>query len=275
MGMTYKKIAGAFLCFNRPEYTDQVLTSIENAEEANEIDWFVFQDGIQNNISGNIYAEEDDILKVRERVNNSTLPIKRFKQNSSNLSIALQKHKAHKLFKQYDLVYFFEDDLVISKYYLRLLRVLAEQFPNDMGMMNTHPDNTKKGLNEIHRCSIARIWGYYMNRQVFNKIKEEYGRFAEEIGKIDYNIKWQTKGVRYIVDFPWKCHDITVSRLVKNSGSVKWWPRRTRGVYIGEYGAIAYRDPEKYKRKGFHNQPTLEKINSYQNDGAIEEFVVR
>lgn len=271
--MKYSKIAGAILCFNRPEYTKEVISSIEKADESNDIDWYVFQDGLINDISGKQYGTKEQISAVRDVIYSSTLPIKRFKRNKYNHSIALQKHKAHRLFKQYDLVYFFEDDLVIGKHYLRLLRIMAEQYPDAIGLMNVHPSSTSIGqLGHITRCPLPRLWGYYMNRQSFNKIKNEYATFVNEISKVDYNAKWQTPHVRDIVNYRWKCHDITVTRLCRQAGIQKYWPTVTRGRYIGKKGAIAYRNEKKFKNKGFERQPN---IITYDEDATRKGFKLK
>jgi hypothetical protein len=121
------KIAGAIICFDKYDYTLQAVRSLEKSVEAENIDWYVFQDGMTNPLTGISYAEEKKLDLVRTIFNTSTLPIKHFEQSVGNGSIPQQKYKAHQVFEMgdYDTVFFFEDDLVVSKYYLRLLRIMA------------------------------------------------------------------------------------------------------------------------------------------------------
>ena len=74
------------MCFKRPDYLEETITSLENAEEANEVNWYVFQDGAENKLTGEIYATQEELDSVSKIINNSTLPIKEFIQQENNIS---------------------------------------------------------------------------------------------------------------------------------------------------------------------------------------------
>jgi heptaprenylglyceryl phosphate synthase len=109
------KIASAIMCFKRPDYLEQTIKSLENADESSEVDWFVFQDGAENKISGEVYATQSELDAVADVINTSTLPIKEFTQQDSNISPSQQRYLILSLLNEYDLVYVFEDDLIVSK----------------------------------------------------------------------------------------------------------------------------------------------------------------
>jgi len=111
-------IACAVFSYNRPEYLERVLRSLVRNEGVRDCDWFFFQDGGKN---------EEDWKKVRKCA--GLLEGSNLEVNSKNVGIAKQKRKAHKLFNDYDRVVFFEDDMVVSKYYLRVIRQISEEFP--------------------------------------------------------------------------------------------------------------------------------------------------
>ncbi|PNX46239.1 MAG: hypothetical protein BV457_08050 [Thermoplasmata archaeon M9B1D] len=253
--MSFEKTAGAIICFNRPDYTKQVLDSLEKCEESKDIDWYIFQDGITNPITGNSYAVEKEVKAVENIVLNSNLPIKKFTQSETNISIPQQKYLAHQLFNEYDLTIFFEDDLVVSPYYIRLLLIMANQYPDKLGSLYRQR-NRGNNLYRLEYYSGARLWGYYMSRDVYSKIEKEYTEYYNQIKKIDYNVRWQTPNIRKIFTYPTIMHDVTLTRVCRKVGARKLYPYISRATYIGKNGAIAYRSEKFWHKKGMHLQPS-------------------
>lgn len=263
------KIASALMCFKRPDYLAETIESLENAEEANEVDWYVFQDGAENKLSGEIYATQEELDSVAEIINNSTLPIKEFTQQKNNISPSQQRYLILSLLNEYDLLYVFEDDLIVSKYYLRLLRIMAEQFPDYIGIMNRHTNIGSK-LSAVETCGFARLWGHYMTSNTFKKIKELYTEYYEFAQGFDFH---QRKNTEIIVNprVPWVLDDIVINRLCRKFGVAKLWPKITRGRYIGKYGMVAYKLDAYWKRKGMDKQP---KSITYESDATLQKFTL-
>lgn len=268
------KIAGAIICFDKYDYTLQAVRSLEKCVEVENVDWYVFQDGTTNPLTNIPYATEKKLDAVQEIFDTSTLRIIDFERSEWNGSIPQQKYKAHQVFEKddYDTVFFFEDDLVVSKYYLRLLRVMARQFPRHIGMVNREANTGK--LYQLQECTIARMWGYYMTRKVYNIIKDDYSKYYHVIKNIDYN----NRRMFTVADYDHKSlptgtrmHDITMTRLCRNAGIAKFWPAITRGTYIGKYGKLAYRTDEYWKKKGMDKQP---KNIEYESDVNLERWRV-
>lgn len=249
-----KKIAASVMAFNRPEYLKPVMRSFEAAAEAQDIDWYVFLDNRINKFSNIEYAKLGDINAVYQLIMDSTLPIKEIIRNTHNEGIALQKHKAHQLFNDYDLVFFFEDDLVIGKYYLRLLRVLAKSYPGCVGMMNRHYNSGP--VDGVSVYNIARLWGYYMTSEVWSKIEIDWNIYYDRIKNYDYRIRK-------------KKQDLYLGKMLLKNSVRKLWPCVTRGTYVGKFGSSAYKTEEFWKRRKMHRQPA--KIE-HPEDATIGKF---
>ena len=266
------KIAGAIICFDKYDYTLQAVNSLEKSVEVENVDWYVFQDGVTNPLTGISYTKEKKLDAVQSIFDTSTLRIMDFERSEWNGSIPQQKYKAHQVFEMddYDTVFFFEDDLVVSKYYLRLLRIMARQFPQHLGMVNREENSGQ--LDELVKCSIARLWGYYMTRQVYDRIKDDYSKYYHVIKNIDYNNRrmfteedYDHKGLPTGT----RMHDITLTRLCRRVGITKYWPRVTRATYVGKFGKLAYRTEEYWKRKRMHRQP---KRIEYEEDATMDTW---
>lgn len=256
--------------FNRPEYLEPALKYFEAAEESDDFPWYAYVDGAENLISGAVYAKQDDIDRCVMLLENSSLPIHKIIVNADNHCIARQKHKAHELYDEHDLLFFFEDDMLIGKHYLRLLRIALEQYPMHAVIMNTHMN--RGSLSILRDCGIARVWGYGMSRGLYCNIKPEWDHFATRIATVDYIQRSSIKGIKRRLGIRWKSHDITITRLCRQYGDGKLWPDVSRGFYIGRKGAIAYRTDRTWFKKRMHRQP---KQITYPADGILTEFQYR
>jgi len=261
------KIASAIMCFKRPDYLKETIKSLEDADESNELDWFVFQDGAENKISGEVYATQSELDAVASIINTSTLPIKEFIQQDSNISPSQQRYLILSLLNEYDLIYVFEDDLVVGQHYLRLLRIMAEQFPNYTGIMNRHT-NVGNDKTAVEVCGFARLWGHYMNSDTYGKIKELYAEYYEFVKGFDFHQRRKSKLVRN-PRVPWVLDDIVINKLCRKFGVGKLWPMVTRGRYIGRHGMVAFKTRKYWERKGMHKQP---QIITYESDASLKAF---
>ncbi len=267
--MSTHKIAGVYLAFDRADYTKETIGALEKCVDADDIDWFIFQDGIENPLSGKVYATEDDLNSVKKIIDTSSLNIVEFERSDWNGSIPQQKWKAHQVFKKgYDTIFFFEDDLLVSKYYLRLLKIMAHQFPDDLGFLYSNT-NSGSDLRQLAYCGDARLWGYYMNSHLYESIEDDYNNYYSEIQKLDYNSRELFKGVK--INFPTRMHDVTITRLCKKYGAKKFMPYVTRATYIGKKGKLAYRTDAFWERKKMDRQP---KKIQYPKDATLESFNV-
>ena len=269
--MKYKNIAGVVFGFRRNDYLKRTIDSLEKNTEANNLTWYAFLDGAVNQISGNRYAEDSQIEACKKVFEDSKLNFTII-QNRYNKCIALQKEKAHQLYNDHDCIFFFEDDLVVSPYYIRLLRIALEQHPMYTILMNTNKSGGR--LNQLTLCNIARIWGYGMSRELYHRIATRYTKYVDFMKDYDYLLRNNAKGIRGRLKrhkVYWHSHDINITRLSREFGKGKLWPRKTRGFYIGEKGAIAYRTKRTWLNKNMHKQP---KDYIYRSDKRLDGFVI-
>lgn len=267
------KLAGCILCFDRPHYLEQLLDSIENSLGANRADWFAFVDGAFNKKSGRIATKQKKIDQNIAVLKNSNIGFKNIQINEWNQGIAIQKDRAHSLFDDYETVMFFEDDLVIGRYYIKLLRLAIRDYPNDMILMNRHPEPKKASREYLNECGIARAWGYILNRHVYAKFRDRWKEYISYIGKVDYKKRLSVDREKR-KKFPYGSfsHDVVLTNLLRESGSRKLWPEISRGQYIGKKGSYAYALPHFWKKRKMHKQ--REKIN-FKEDFNLKRFKLR
>lgn len=266
--LKFRNVGAALFTFAKPECTRQVIDSIlKNRKIGYNIDWHVFHDGAVNINSGARHTTDEINQQTLEIIKNSGLPYKSLIINEYNEGIARQKHKAHLLYPNYDLMYFFEDDLLLGTYYLRLLKVLAQSFPRQVGTLHKHFNSG--GFDQVEAYTgAARLWGYYMPRQVYTQIKVEWEAYYRHIEGEDY-IGCRARGYRRAAR-----HDKNLSRMLHEAGKAKLWPCITRGRNIGERGHLAYQEGGTlWKQNKLDKQPI--KIAYPRYDKRVTRFIRR
>ena len=235
-----KNVACAVLAFDRPYYFIEVLNSLKTNTLANEIDWYFFVDGPVTK-NGVKIANADSIQRTVELIKWAST--NSFKQkcftfiSKYNMGIAKQKQSAHKLFEDYEQVLFFEDDMLVSPYYIQLLLNMQNQFPDDMvyaparALSHIHPDAR---LNHVIDMT-EHLWGYSMRREAFLKIKDDFDAYCEDTGDCykqrDNNLLIKKYDLGKI-----SSHDSMIEKTLKRKGIRKICTTVPRGFYIGESG---------------------------------------
>lgn len=265
-------IAGCILAFNRPKYLQQVVNSIEQSSNIDDINWYAFVDGVVNEFSGVPAGNPDTVKRTLEILEESALNFD-ITVNDWNNGVALQKNKAHQLFSSYETVLFFESDLIVGKHYIKLLRLALDTFPEHLILMNRHPSPERKDLHHLNECRIARLWGYGLRVQQYRKFKKRWEEYISYIGRIDYR-KRNSVDKRIRDKFPYGSfsHDVVLTNLLRESGTKKLWPEISRGKYIGQKGNYAYTLPHFWKKRKMNEQP--DKI-TFKKDEDRKNFVLR
>jgi len=268
------RIAGTMMCFDRPHYLESVLKSFEEADEAHEIDWFMFQDGAVNEFSEVRYAEDGDLEDVASLIRNTSLPVKEFFRQEYNVSPAQQRYLMYQVLQDYDLVYVFDDDMVIGQHYFSLLRKMALQYPNYVGLLfatGRIPVN-KESLRKLRTVRIARLWGHYMTRKNWLKFEDDHRIYYNHMKTRDYFIYMKRGGRRkdpLPERIPTGMDDCIVNHLCRRNGVEKLVPHISRAKYIGKYGNISYKLDKYWIKKGMANQ--REKI-TFPSDANLKRF---
>jgi len=175
-------IACAVLAFKRPKYLRRVIDSLAKNTRAAEVDWYFFVDGAvtKNGI------KRADFNKIRQVINKIHDFPKSYMINISetNDGIAKQKQKAHQLFDSYEQVIFFEDDMIVSPFYISLLINMQKAFPNDLvAAPATATKNIEEKASVKHIRDIRQhFWGYSLKAHTFQKIKSKFDAYCEDVG---------------------------------------------------------------------------------------------
>lgn len=263
------KIASVILTFNRPNYFKRTLNSLEKNIEIEDIDWFILQDGKQNKISKEVYSEVKPHEKVLELAHNSILPNKHIITQEFNISPAQQRYKALELLNDYELLFCFDDDMVVSRYYIKLLKQMANQFPNYIGLLYSNKKRSSK-MDILRVVNNPRLWGHYITQESYFKIKDKYKKYYEFMKTFDYHQR-RSSGVdmsntSFIMD------DIVITRLCRQKGIKKLEPDVSRGLYIGKFGMVAYKTENYWNKKKMNKQS---KDIEFESDRNLERFILK
>lgn len=265
------RIACAVMCFNRPNYLKQVIESILNNENYNNFDWFFYQD--DHTIDGIKYADHELINESTNIILKNSNKFKFFTlfQADENIGVARQKQKAHQLFKEYENVIFFEDDMILSPYYLHLLVTINKQFSKCIVQANDRTgglpkDNFTLHLNELIP-SWCHWWGYLMPYDIYKQIQEGFDYYVNFIGP-NYR-KRPSKAIKQEFNVGATSHDAILSLYSEKSNIQKLTTVVPRAKYIGERGLHAR--PEWYKKFKFN----IEKPYIFEEDKDITFFKLK
>lgn len=122
----------------RYKYSKQCLDSLEKNSDL-DCDFLLYNDGALNLISGERYADDDEVKKNVEVFLNSKLPNKTVIVKSHNIGGANVKLEILKYaFPRYKYLMMLDNDLVFNKYYIKTIKTLFKQFKNtNTGMIQT------------------------------------------------------------------------------------------------------------------------------------------
>jgi hypothetical protein len=171
-----RREAGVIITFARPKYYRKAMQSLCKCHDTG-FDWFVFQDHFDGYPERNDSASitEDAVNENIQITNASSLNIVQHKINERNRGINYQINQAMQLFENYDILYIFEDDLIVSPHYVNLLRRCSEQYPKIVSSFHNIKRIRKYRIPEhLHYMVEAkkpRLWGFYLTKQVWNVIK--------------------------------------------------------------------------------------------------------
>jgi len=266
------KIAVAVMCFNRPHYLEPVLRSFEEADEVNELDWFFFQDGAVNYYSEVRYTDDKPLNAVTKLIEDSTLPNKKLIKQEYNISPAQQRYNMYTLLDDYDLLYVFDDDMIVGQHYFSLLRKMAEQFKRNTGILYTNHSAkpVKQNLDKVTVKKIARLWGHYMWRDNWLKFRKDHTIYYNFMKEKDFFIyRRQGPFTDMPKEMPHISDDKVVNELCRRYNIRKLVPRVSRAKYIGKFGTLAYKEDRFWIKKGMHKQS---EIITHAGDGKLKAF---
>lgn len=275
------KLGVAIISFNRLNYLLRVIESLEKQSYLKNTKFHLFQDGYKNIFSGKIKAKKEDIEKSIMLFKTSELTkggsILRVEQNVGN---GRNQHTANEIMSSiYDYYLVIEDDVLLSPDYLRLCRVLIDQFGQrkDLFSFNLNfkklcaPIELKSSLNKVifdethwwAECIISRQW----------KIAREYFKdYFGLIQEVDYSDL-----PREEIQNLFKKHNFEKKQCSQDAGKdfslFRAKLRRmttivNRGFYIGQQGI--HFTPKLYAQMQWHKQAPY----IFSSDKQLNEFIL-
>jgi len=273
--------------FNRVDYFDETLTSLEANPEAHDCDLHVYLDG----------GPKANQEALHKRIDSSSFENITVVARDENWGIGRHLIDARRrLFDQqnYDRVLLFEDDMVLAPSYVAtLLNIMDWSMDyNDIGTVMAYninhdaPEVQASQTNEVIATN-RHFWGYGMAKSVWDDIKsvvyEFEQRYLTDVAYADRShrsIRWrfirsvakkgriERPGNSLVPEsiltapfstFPYKCptsQDAITALALWRHGYARLTTRVSRAKYVGQEGFSF--SPEMFEKMGFGEQNTLE-----------------
>lgn len=260
--------------FNRPNYVRRCIRSLERCVDKETVDWHLMQGGAVNKFSGERWATDQEIADCLEILENADLPNKTLHVNSENVGIAIQRDRIWSLFDEgYEYVYHVEGDIVVGKYFLRLARILMDQFPEYLGSMyrSVRAENVTidGNLDQVLISDHGAHMVDFLHRDTFSKIEDDWNQFIDIVWGHDFP-RGDTPDEELADEFTEGVDgsDKVLSYITRMNDVLQVKPVVSRASDIGEYGM--YHTPEKRADMPAGEEGQLE----YAEDADIERFEV-
>jgi glycosyltransferase involved in cell wall biosynthesis len=249
------------MSFNRPHYLEPVLESLAAQTSLNGRAVVLFQDNSVSPHSGNRYAQDRDIAACIETFSR-IFPAGEVILAEHNLGIARNFLRAEEFMfdkENNEACYFFEDDLVLSPYYLAMMdQIYSFAKANDRvgyfgayGMLRMPLEQQTQHCGVMRRLSFH--WGFGLTRQHWSDLRswlEPYYKFTEGM---DYKDKRRNEAAQEYrqrgVPVTTANQDVMKQIGTTQLGRVSINTTACFANYIGVQGVNC--TPEKYERQGF------------------------
>lgn len=190
----FPRIPIAILSFDRPNYLRQVLVSLRRQIDARD-EIILFQDGAFNPISGRWKSDSGRIEACRA-VFREIIPWGEIREAPVNLGIAHNYRRAEEyafVEREHNACLFLEDDLVLSPYYLSVVRKLTAWAQTDRRIAYVSAyGNLWAGLLEQWRnrhrlMHMHECWGFATTRTAWLDEQPFRQRYFALIDDVDYS----------------------------------------------------------------------------------------
>lgn len=270
------KLGCALISFNRPHYFSQVVDSLEQQTQLDDTDFHLFLDGSINKFSKVRHSKDNLIRESEATFDNSNLPNKTKHVRKENVGNGIQQFEAVEFMsRNYDYFMIIEDDIVLSKHYLRLIRLLIPEIKGDVFSANLNSrrlcdkkdiqkhlrDYTYSNTHWFAECWSAKQW---------EKVKPDYLKYYRHIKSCDYsrrphgNIRRLFK--RNKLNIPQTSQDAGKDFALFRNKMRRITTMVNRGFYIGSQG-MHFR-PQVYDGFGFGKMKPYE----FESDARMRGF---
>ena len=178
----------AIIAMDSPQYLARLLASLRAQEYEGEVDYHLWQDGITNEYSGRVVADEWHWNATRYIWDKCGLPNKYAHVNIANKGVGLHQLGAIEwMLCDYDRLMVVEDDVVLSPHWLRLLDVLFEQFAEHPEVFGFCPGFKHQGTNEAGLLwQDEHWWCEAFTVDAWRKVRIHYADYIRIIRDVDY-----------------------------------------------------------------------------------------
>ena len=278
--MIANRIGFALISFNRVQYLEQTLRSLEAQTHLDGVDFHLWQDGYVNRFSGKLYAEPQEITACVDEFKRARLPNKHFHVRTANVGTAINQFVALEyMVNNYEYVVMCEDDVVLSPHWLRLTRVLFEQiedredvFSFSLGFRKVCPEEgIEQNLNQLV-FGTPHWWCEAIISERWARARPHFMEYYELVKEVDYRHRPIADILSLFGEKGWQqtstSQDGGRDMSVWAAGMRRLAAVVNRGISIGERGTHFY--PAKFKAMGFDQQEPY----VFESDGEMEAFEV-
>lgn len=269
------------ISFDRPIYLNKLLKSMA-LNDLEGWDVHLFQDGEVNKFSGRqttVKGMTEKCIKIYQKSGLGTVH-----RRGVNVGNAINQFEAIEFMADnYDKFLIIEDDVIISKYYFKLLKLLDKYiednvFSGNLGFKRLcDRSNIIYNLNRLVKSndkvgSSVHWWAELYTSKNWHKVRKDFLTYYEFVKNVDYKLRPSKE----ITEF-FHSQGFTISQTSQDAGRdfalyknnmIRLTTVVNRGIYIGEYG-MHFR-PLLYARGGWDKQyPYI-----HPTDRGLKRFVL-
>lgn len=188
-----KKTAVIVTAFNRPQYYRQVVESINQSDELENIPIFIFLDG------GILAKTKENIEISKNIIHKNKFVLSRNKNYGCDRGILLSLKMIFNDLK-FDFCFVLEDDLVLGKNYFSYVfeefKKIKEKDPNagmfqgwNKCLLSYEEKKTKKDI--IVSCIDEHFWGYILEKEVFKQTEIFLDQYLDVLSELPFDHTWK------------------------------------------------------------------------------------
>jgi len=260
-------IGVGIIAYNRPEYLKWTLLTLENQELSGNCDFHFFLDGAASTPAKPLVYQSKQLFEI------SSLHNKHKHIREKNAGIAQNQLDARDyLSKNYSHFIIVEDDVVLSKYAIRVLRVLADHINNRV--FSAGISFIKKG-NKLDQCfyhNSEHWWCELYSSKNWQAVRPYFMQYYQLVKDVNYKMRDHKKIRDFYSDnsFPERrtSQDSGVDFSLFKSDMRRVTTSVNRGMYIGIEGTHFNEQlAEKYH---FNDQVPYQ----FESDATIKRFTL-
>lgn len=279
-------LAVVIYSFKRKRYLAQLIKSLEENTHLQNTHFYFFQDGTINEFSKLRYAKDQEIEDCIELFERADLPNKKMIIREKNVGFCLSAPRARKFIfrkKGYKHALFLENDLILSKYYLRLIKLLLRQFKNNQGVGTVQCIGSSQGRRMSKSEKLDHLkdlttgdphflaWATW--REKWKRMREYFLKYYDLIKNRDCRFpnRWKIKKFFDSHGFRWESaggQDKAMAFARFKAGMFALNTVVNRIKYIGKKSSFRDTETEEQEEIKWYNM----KLDEFKEDKSLEEF---